>query len=32
MKESITEIIKTCDRHADRLHWAMTQLLNGKRN
>jgi hypothetical protein len=26
MKESITEIIKTCDRHADRLHWAMTQL------
>lgn len=26
MKETIDEIIKICDRHADRLNWAMTQL------
>ena len=26
MSETITEIIKTCDRHADRLNWAMVQL------
>jgi hypothetical protein len=26
MTETIVEIIKTCDRHADRLNWAMTQL------
>ncbi len=23
MKVTITEIIKTCDRHADRLNWAI---------
>ena len=28
MKVTITEIIKTCDRNADRLNWAMTQLQN----
>jgi hypothetical protein len=28
VKEIITEIIKTCDRHADRLNWAMSQLQN----
>ena len=28
MTETITEIIKICDRHADRLNWAMTQLQN----
>ena len=26
MKETIDEIIKICDRHADRLTWAMSQL------
>ncbi len=26
MIQTIAEIIKTCDRHADRLNWAMTQL------
>jgi len=26
MKETTVEIIKICDRHADRLNWAMTQL------
>ena len=26
MKETTVEIIKICDRHADRLSWAMTQL------
>lgn len=25
---SINEIVKVCDRHADRLDWAMTQLQN----
>ena len=28
MTETITEIIKICDRHADRLNWAKTQLQN----
>ena len=28
MTETIAEIIKICDRHADRLNWAMTQLQN----
>ena len=28
MTETIDEILKICDRHADRLHWAMTQLQN----
>jgi len=28
MTETIAEILKVCDRHADRLHWAMTQLQN----
>jgi hypothetical protein len=28
MTETITEIIKICDRHADRLNWAMTQMQN----
>jgi hypothetical protein len=28
MTETIAEIIKSCDRHADRLNWAMTQLQN----
>lgn len=26
MTDALNEILKTCDRHADRLHWAMTQL------
>ena len=26
MTETIAEILKICDRHADRLNWAMTQL------
>jgi hypothetical protein len=26
MSDSIVEIIKNCERHADRLTWAMTQL------
>jgi hypothetical protein len=26
MTQAIDEIIKICDRHADRLNWAMTQL------
>jgi hypothetical protein len=26
MNESLIEIIKVCERHADRLHWAMTAL------
>lgn len=26
MNESLVEIIKVCDRHADRLRWAMTEL------
>ena len=28
MTETITEILKVCDRHADRLTWAMAQLQN----
>jgi hypothetical protein len=28
MTETIAEIIKICDRHADRLNWAMAQLQN----
>ena len=28
MTETIDEILKICDRHADRLTWAMTQLQN----
>lgn len=28
MTETITEILKICDRHADRLAWAMAQLQN----
>ena len=28
MTETIAEILKICDRHADRLNWAMTQLQN----
>ena len=28
MTETIAELIKTCDRHADRLNWSMTQLQN----
>jgi hypothetical protein len=28
MTETIAEILKICDRHADRLNWAMMQLQN----
>ena len=28
MTETIAEILKICDRHADRLNWSMTQLQN----
>ncbi|MDD1626158.1 MAG: hypothetical protein LUQ26_01585, partial [Methylococcaceae bacterium] len=28
MTETIDEILKICDRHADRLNWSMTQLQN----
>jgi hypothetical protein len=28
MTETIDELLKTCDRHADRLNWSMTQLQN----
>ena len=26
MTETITEVLKLCDRHADRLQWAMAEL------